>query len=115
MATEQGTSEIVEALRERASSFVNSHVGLWVEVEDDGTLALSADDPVELFRAAVDWLTEGSEYDVVDVSWQRSAVPPTRSLRLVLRNPDSAPGSAVPQQTVPQQAVPYQAGAQLGA
>jgi hypothetical protein len=85
MDTDQGTREIAQELRERAGSFVNSHVGLWVEVEDDGTLALSADDPVELFQAAVDWLADGPGYDVVDVGWQRRGNRPTCSLRLALR------------------------------
>jgi hypothetical protein len=105
MATSQDATETVRALRERAGSFVNSHVGLWVEVEDDGTLALSADDPAELFRAALDWLTDGSEYEVVDVAWQRRATQPTRSLRLVLRSPapTSAPASAPASEPVPPQ------------
>ena len=89
-ALEQDAAELVRALRERAGSFVNSHVGLWVEVEDDGTLALSADDAVELFQAALDWLTEDPSYEVVDVAWRRRETQPTRSLRLVLRDPDPA-------------------------
>lgn len=111
MDTDQGTTEIAQELRERAGSFVNSHVGLWVEVEDDGTLALSADDPAELFRAALDWLTDGSEYEVLDVAWQRRAIQPTRSLRLVLGSPAPTSEPVPPQRTQlqqPQQPQPAQ-------
>lgn len=77
---------LVNELKERAGSFVNVHVGLWVAVEDDGTLVLAADSPQEVFQAAADWLAE-TDMDacaVAGVTWQRQTATPNYTARLSL-------------------------------
>ncbi|MFI9102872.1 hypothetical protein ACIGXA_20355 [Streptomyces fildesensis] len=87
MTTDSGTATLVEELRERAGAFVNSHVDLWVTVEDDGTLILAGQDPAALFQAAADWLGDGPACAVVDTRWERGTAEPAHTLRLYLRPP----------------------------
>ncbi len=87
MMTDCGTAVLVEELRERAGAFVNSHVDLWVTVEDDGTLILAGQDPAPLFQAAADWLAEGPACTVVDTRWERGTAEPAYTLYLYLRPP----------------------------
>ena len=83
-------TELTEELRERAGSFVNSHVGMWVTVEDGGVLVLGGNSPAELLQAAADWLKEGPAYDVPDAVWTRQATEPGYVLRMRLRPPAAA-------------------------
>lgn len=83
-------------LRERASSFVNNHIDLWVTVEDDGTLILAANDATALLRAAADWLGEDPDRTVADVRWECRATEPTHTMRLTLR--DLGAGPVLPRQ-----------------
>ncbi|QMU70550.1 hypothetical protein [Streptacidiphilus sp. P02-A3a] len=76
---------MAEELRERASSFVNNHVDLWVTVEDDDTLVLAANDATALLRAAADWLGEDTDLTVADVHWECRSTEPTHTMRLALR------------------------------
>ncbi len=87
---------MAEELRERASSFVNNHVDLWVTVDDDGTLALAANDATALLRAAADWLSEDPDRTVADVRWECRATEPTHTMRLTLR--DLGAGTVPPQE-----------------
>ena len=85
-----GPSELTEELRERAGSFVNNHVGMWVTAEDDGVLVLGGNSPAELFEAAADWLKEGPAYEVAGAVWTRQVTEPAYVLRISLRRPVSA-------------------------
>nr|WSX76193.1 hypothetical protein OH826_21560 [Streptomyces sp. NBC_00899] len=76
---------VAEELRERAGAFVNSHVDLWVTVEDDGTLVLAGESPKDLLQAAADWLAEGPEYAVTALDWRCQAGQPAYTARLTLR------------------------------
>jgi hypothetical protein len=81
------TPTLSDELRDRAGSFVNSHVDLWVAVEGDGVLALAGNEPVALFQAAADWLREGPDYVVADATWAYQTAEPACTLRLSLRRP----------------------------
>ncbi len=98
MTTGADGQAMAEELRETAAAFVNSHVDLWVGVEDDGTLVLAASEVADLFRAAADWLAEeDSRYEVLDVRWERRAEQPANVLRLRLGRAGDAvavPGAA---------------------
>ncbi|MCZ4119996.1 hypothetical protein [Streptomyces sp. H39-S7] len=87
MMTDSGTATLVEELRERAGAFVNSHVDLWLTVEDDATLILAGQDPVALFQAAADWLGDGPACTVADTRWDRRTTEPAHTLSLYLRPP----------------------------
>ncbi|NEA60821.1 hypothetical protein G3I60_43365 [Streptomyces sp. SID13666] len=87
MMIDSGTATLVEELRERAGAFVNSHVDLWVTVEDDGTLILAGQDPAALFQAAADWLEQGPACTVVDTRWGCGTTEPAFTLCLFLRPP----------------------------
>lgn len=76
---------VAEELRERAGAFVNSHVDLWVTVEDDGTLVLAGENPKDLLQAAADWLAEDPEYAVTALDWRYQASQPAYTARLTLR------------------------------
>jgi hypothetical protein len=71
----------------RAGVFVDKHVGLWVAVQGEETLALAGNDPADVFAAAADWLREGPPYTVQDVSWERRDTEPAYALRLILCHP----------------------------
>ncbi|QMU77099.1 hypothetical protein GXW83_16665 [Streptacidiphilus sp. PB12-B1b] len=92
---------VAEALRERASSFVNNHVDLWVTVDDDGTLELAADDAVALLRAAADWLEEDPDQSVADLRWERRSSRPGYTLRLALDGIAADPAPAPAAQPAP--------------
>lgn len=79
-----------DELRNRAGSFVNSHVDLWVAVEDGGVLALAGNEPAAVFQAAADWLREGPDYVVADALWTYQTGEPSSTLRIALRHPDGA-------------------------
>ncbi|WNI14111.1 hypothetical protein [Actinacidiphila sp. ITFR-21] len=89
MTIAEQSPTLSDELRDRAGSFVNSHVDLWVEVAEDGVLALAANRPAAVFQAAADWLTEGADYTVADASWLFQQAEPACTLRLALRR--SAP------------------------
>ncbi|WP_329128691.1 hypothetical protein OG552_00870 [Streptomyces sp. NBC_01476] len=76
-----------DELRDRAGSFVNSHVDLWVAVEDGGVLALAGNAPAAVFQAAADWLADGPGYEVTDATWAYQSAEPACTLRLALRRP----------------------------
>ncbi|MGW5355233.1 hypothetical protein ACWERV_32530 [Streptomyces sp. NPDC004031] len=101
MTGEAHDFSVADELRERAGAFVNTHVGLWVAVEDDGTLALAADSAVDVFRAAADWLAEGDAYTVTGLTWQQQADEPRYTARLALRRSGEADTPVVPTQMVP--------------
>jgi len=82
---------VAEKLREKAGSFVNNHVDLWVTVDDDGTLVLAANDAVALLRAAADWLTDDPDHTVADGRWQSGPGEPGHTLRLALREAGPVP------------------------
>jgi hypothetical protein len=88
MSSESPT--LSEELRERAGAFVNSHVGLWVTVEDEGVLILAGNAPGALFEAAADWLKEGPDYAVAGAVWTRQPGEPGYVMRLTLGPPESA-------------------------
>lgn len=94
-ANTPANTTVAEELRDRASSFVNNHVDLWVTVEDDGTLVLGSDDAVALFRAAADWLEEEPRCVVADAHWENRQTEPAQTLRLLLRSPDAVVPPAV--------------------
>lgn len=101
MAGELHSLSVADELRERAGSFVNAHVGLWVAVEDDGTLVLAADSAADVFRAAADWLSEGEAYTVAGLTWHHQAGEPAYTARLALRRAGEADAPAVPTRVVP--------------
>ncbi|MFI0897270.1 hypothetical protein [Streptomyces sp. NPDC020983] len=74
-----------EELRERAGAFVNSHVDLWVAVEDDGTLVLAGQNPGDLLQAAADWLADDPRYAVPALVWSCGEQEPAYTARLTLR------------------------------
>jgi hypothetical protein len=78
---------VSDELRDRAGAFVNSHVDMWVTVEDDGVLILAGGDAATLFQAAADWLRDGPDYAVASVGWERQEAEPAYALRLALRRP----------------------------
>ena len=78
---------VATELRERAGVFVDEHVDLWVEVQDEGTLVLAGQDAAAVFAAAADWLREGPEYTVQDARWERRDTEPAYALRLLLCRP----------------------------
>jgi hypothetical protein len=90
MDKEQGS--VAEELRDRAGVFVDKHADLWVAVQGEGTLALAGQDPADVFAAAADWLREGPDYTVQDVSWERRDTEPVFALRLLLCHPATEPG-----------------------
>jgi hypothetical protein len=75
---------LADELRDRAGSFVNDHVDLWVAVEEDGVLALAGNEPSAVFQAAADWLREGPGHVVADAVWTYQAIEPACTLRLRL-------------------------------
>ncbi|MET9222628.1 hypothetical protein ACIOC1_14200 [Streptomyces sp. NPDC088197] len=87
MTIASDSQSVSDELRDRAGAFVNSHVDMWVTVEDDGVLILAGGDAAELFQAATDWLREGPSYTVASVGWARQETEPAYALRLVLRQP----------------------------
>lgn len=87
MTIDSDSRSVSDELRDRAGAFVNSHVEMWVTVEEDGVLILAGGDPAELFQAAADWLREGPGYAVVSVGWERQETDPAHALRLALRRP----------------------------
>jgi hypothetical protein len=78
---------VADELRERAAVFTDKHVDLWVAVQGEGTVALAGQDPAAVFAAAADWLREGPDYTVQDVSWERRDIEPVYALRLLLSHP----------------------------
>ncbi|MFI0941364.1 hypothetical protein [Streptomyces sp. NPDC021020] len=92
---------VADELRERAGSFVNAHVGLWVAVEDDGVLVLAADNAADIFQAAADWLTEGDAYTVTGLAWQHQTDEPHYTARLTLRHPGQTDTPTAPTQAIP--------------
>jgi hypothetical protein len=95
------SSGFADELKERAGAFVNDHVGLWVAVEGEGTLVLAANNPVDVFQAAADWLAEGDAVSVTGLTWQVQASEPTCTARLALRRSGEDDLLAVPAQVVP--------------
>ncbi|MFC4031863.1 hypothetical protein ACFO3J_10265 [Streptomyces polygonati] len=81
------TPPLADELRDRAGSFVNNHVDLWVAVEDDGVLALAGNDPAAVFQAAADWLRDGPDHLVTAAGWDFRTAEPACTLRLTLRRP----------------------------
>ncbi|SEF55851.1 hypothetical protein SAMN05216223_101330 [Actinacidiphila yanglinensis] len=98
MSDGPGVPTLADELRERAGSFVNNHVGLWVAVEDDATLLLAANNPVDVFQAAADWLAEGDALTVTGLTWEVQAGEPAYAARLFLRRSGEADLLAVPAQ-----------------
>ena len=98
MISDLQNQSLAEKLRERAGAFVNSHVDLWVAVEDDGTLVLAGNSPADVFQSAADWLKDGVAYTVAAASWHHQAGEPAYTLRLILRHPEDAGTPAVPTQ-----------------
>ena len=100
MTSELHNLSVADELRERAGTFVNAHVGLWVAVEDDGVLVLAADSAADIFQAAAEWLTEGNAYTVTGLIWQHRADEPRYTARLALRRSGEADTPEVPTQVV---------------
>jgi hypothetical protein len=85
MTIADASPTLSDELRDRAGSFVNNHVDLYVAVEDGGVLALAGNDPAEVFQAAADWLRDGADCVVADAAWIHQRTEPACTLRLVLR------------------------------
>lgn len=98
MINDLQNQSLAEELRERAGAFVNSHVDLWVAVEDDGSLVLAGNSPADVFQSAADWLNDGAAYTVAAASWHHQESEPAYTLRLTLLHPEDAHAPAVPAQ-----------------